>query len=174
MNVPEGLQQDSNSCLLLKKTIYGLVQSAREFYNKLLSTLKSMGFTKNKSDPCLLSKWTNFVLLKIRGIKILPFLSLPYGYLDYEPKGIIYRITLFVSELLVDLCKCECDRVNGSSFVISQLLVFCLSDPPSMLSIQPDMLICVESLFSLLYGSTFFYVILKSLAEFKNNYMLLQ
>jgi Reverse transcriptase (RNA-dependent DNA polymerase) len=59
MNVPEGLQQDSNSCLLLKKTIYGLVQSAREFYNKLLSTLKSMGFIENKSDPCLLSKWTN-------------------------------------------------------------------------------------------------------------------
>jgi Reverse transcriptase (RNA-dependent DNA polymerase) len=56
MNVPEDLQQDSNSCLLLKKTIYGLVQSAREFYNKLLSTLKSMGFTENKSDPCLLSK----------------------------------------------------------------------------------------------------------------------
>jgi Reverse transcriptase (RNA-dependent DNA polymerase) len=59
MNVPEGLQQDSHSCLLLKKAIYGLVQSAREFYNKLLSKLKSMGFTENKSDPCLLSKWTN-------------------------------------------------------------------------------------------------------------------
>jgi Reverse transcriptase (RNA-dependent DNA polymerase) len=43
----------------LKKTIYGLVQSAREFYNKLLSTLKSIGFTENKSDPCFLSKWTN-------------------------------------------------------------------------------------------------------------------
>jgi Reverse transcriptase (RNA-dependent DNA polymerase) len=59
MNVPEGMQQDSNSCLLLKKTIYRLVQSAREFYNELLSTLKSMGFTENKSDPCLLSKRTN-------------------------------------------------------------------------------------------------------------------
>jgi hypothetical protein len=59
MNIPEGLQQYSNSCLLLKKKIYGLVRSAREFYNKLLSSLKSMGFIKNKSDPCLLSKWTN-------------------------------------------------------------------------------------------------------------------
>jgi Reverse transcriptase (RNA-dependent DNA polymerase) len=67
MNVPEGLQQDSNSCLPLKNTIYGLVQSAKEFYNKLLSTPKSMGFTKNKSDPCLLSKCThdNVVLFGI-------------------------------------------------------------------------------------------------------------
>ena len=46
----------------------------------------------------------DFVLLKIRGIKILPFISLPFGLLDCEPKGIIYRITLLVSELLVDLC----------------------------------------------------------------------
>ncbi len=59
MSIPEGMNQDSNTCLLLRKTIYGLVQSAREFYNKLLSTLKTMGFTENKSDPCLLSKWIN-------------------------------------------------------------------------------------------------------------------
>jgi hypothetical protein len=56
MNTPEGLLQDSKSCLLLKKTIYELVQSSREFYIKLLFTLKSMGFTENKSDPYLLTK----------------------------------------------------------------------------------------------------------------------
>jgi hypothetical protein len=39
MNVHKGMDQDDNTCLLLKKTIYGLVQSAREFYNKLLSIL---------------------------------------------------------------------------------------------------------------------------------------
>jgi hypothetical protein len=59
MNVPKGMSQDDNTCLMLKKTIYGSVQSAREFYNKLLSTLKSMGFTENKSDPCLLTRWIN-------------------------------------------------------------------------------------------------------------------
>jgi Reverse transcriptase (RNA-dependent DNA polymerase) len=63
MNVPEGLQQDSNSCLLLKKTIYGLVQSARDFNNKLLSTLKSMGFTENKSEPCYNGTNDNLVLI---------------------------------------------------------------------------------------------------------------
>jgi hypothetical protein len=50
----------------------------------------------------------------------MPDISLPFDYLDCEPKGIIFRITLLVSELLVDLCKCEFDRMNGSSLVISQ------------------------------------------------------
>jgi hypothetical protein len=31
MNIPEGMSYDSKYCLLLTKTIYGLVQSAREF-----------------------------------------------------------------------------------------------------------------------------------------------
>jgi hypothetical protein len=65
MNVPKGLSQDDNTCLLLKKTIYGLVQSAREFYNKLLSTLKSMGFTENKSEPYLLTRWINGKVIMI-------------------------------------------------------------------------------------------------------------
>jgi hypothetical protein len=65
MNVPKGMNADDNTCLLLKKTIYGLVQSAREFCNELLSTLKSMGFTENKSDPCLLTRWINGKLIII-------------------------------------------------------------------------------------------------------------
>jgi Reverse transcriptase (RNA-dependent DNA polymerase) len=55
INVPKGKQLDPNSCLLLKKTMYGLVQSAGDFYDQLLSTLKSMGFIKNKLRSCLLS-----------------------------------------------------------------------------------------------------------------------
>jgi Reverse transcriptase (RNA-dependent DNA polymerase) len=31
MNIPDGLDSNGNECLTLKKTIYGLVQSAREF-----------------------------------------------------------------------------------------------------------------------------------------------
>jgi Reverse transcriptase (RNA-dependent DNA polymerase) len=57
MNVSQGLGTDPNYCFKLTKTIYGLVQSAREFYKKLILVLKSIGFKENKSDPCLLSKW---------------------------------------------------------------------------------------------------------------------
>jgi hypothetical protein len=58
MNITEGMSYDFKHCLLLIKTIYELVQSAREFYKKLMATLKSIGFKGNKSDPCLLLKWT--------------------------------------------------------------------------------------------------------------------
>jgi hypothetical protein len=49
MNVPEELDTNSNHCLQLKKISYSLVQSAREFYKKLILLLKM-------SYPCLLSK----------------------------------------------------------------------------------------------------------------------
>jgi Reverse transcriptase (RNA-dependent DNA polymerase) len=56
MNAPDGMDIKDNKCLQLKKTIYGLVQSAREFYKRLICELKDLGFTENKSDLCLLSK----------------------------------------------------------------------------------------------------------------------
>jgi Reverse transcriptase (RNA-dependent DNA polymerase) len=57
MNILDGLDSNGNECLELKKTIYGLVQSARKFYKRLIEVLKGVGFVENKSDPCLLSKW---------------------------------------------------------------------------------------------------------------------
>jgi Reverse transcriptase (RNA-dependent DNA polymerase) len=58
MNIPEGMNSNPSDCLLLTKKIYGLVQIARGFYKKLISVLKLIGFKENKSDPCLLSKWS--------------------------------------------------------------------------------------------------------------------
>ena len=64
MNAPPGLNVDPTKCLKLKRTIYGLVQSAREFYKKLTDVLKIIGFSGSKSDPCLWTKWTdNHVIL---------------------------------------------------------------------------------------------------------------
>jgi hypothetical protein len=40
----------------MKKTIYGLARSAREFYKRLIQALQSLGFVKNQSDLYLLSK----------------------------------------------------------------------------------------------------------------------
>jgi Reverse transcriptase (RNA-dependent DNA polymerase) len=67
MNITEGLNEDQDHCLLLKKTIYGLVQSSREFCKKLIQVLKGLGFIVNKSDTCLLSKWNEegVVLIEI-------------------------------------------------------------------------------------------------------------
>jgi hypothetical protein len=47
-----------NECLILKKTIYGLIQSAKEFHKKLVLALKGFGFQGNSVDPCLWTKYT--------------------------------------------------------------------------------------------------------------------
>ena len=53
------MKANDNECLILNKTIYGLVQSAREFYNKLVSALKECGFARSSVDPCLWIKYSN-------------------------------------------------------------------------------------------------------------------
>jgi hypothetical protein len=61
MRVPEGLEEHygKDVVLLLKKTIYGLKQSARAFWRELLKAMTSMGFERSAADPCLYFKWVN-------------------------------------------------------------------------------------------------------------------
>ena len=64
MKQPEGLKymknQDDmsdNDALILKQSIYGLVQAARQFFKKLRDVLiEIMGFEKYLIDQCLLSR----------------------------------------------------------------------------------------------------------------------
>jgi hypothetical protein len=55
MEVPKGVEIKNNNKLILRKTIYGIVQSARKFYEKLINILKVIGFYGSKSVPCLLT-----------------------------------------------------------------------------------------------------------------------
>jgi hypothetical protein len=57
MEVSKGLTISKNKKLMLCKTIYGLVQSARKFSEKLINLLKVIGFYGGKSDPCLWTIW---------------------------------------------------------------------------------------------------------------------
>ena len=59
MNIPEGLEYfediPEDSCTQLTATIYGLVQSARQFWKKLMRCLvDKLGFMRSRIDPCLL------------------------------------------------------------------------------------------------------------------------
>ena len=53
MEQPEGFNNGSDDVCKLKKTIYGLKQSGREWNKKLESTLKSFGLRKSRVDPCV-------------------------------------------------------------------------------------------------------------------------
>jgi hypothetical protein len=56
MGIPSCMEVGDGKCLVLKKTIYELVQIARQFYVKLVEALKSCRFTGSSVDPCLLFK----------------------------------------------------------------------------------------------------------------------
>jgi hypothetical protein len=57
MKVLKGLEIEHNKKMMLRKSIYGLVQIARKFYEKLINVLKVIGFYGSKSDPFLLTIW---------------------------------------------------------------------------------------------------------------------
>jgi transposase InsO family protein len=52
MQLPEGYRQEGKVAKL-KKCIYGLKQSPREWYARLATTLNKLGFNTSKFDPCV-------------------------------------------------------------------------------------------------------------------------
>ena len=58
MEIPEGMKAPSNSCLQLKKSIYGLVQASRTFWQTFTKHLKSKGFKISRADSCLFIRQT--------------------------------------------------------------------------------------------------------------------
>jgi Reverse transcriptase (RNA-dependent DNA polymerase) len=65
MEIPKGMEVSVDECLILNKTIYSLVQSAREFYYKLVSALKECEFQGSLVDPCLWIKHFNQAIVII-------------------------------------------------------------------------------------------------------------
>ena len=57
MDCPEGMESaKEDECLQLQHTIYGLVQAARQFWKKLVSILKKIGFEGGQAGPCLMMR----------------------------------------------------------------------------------------------------------------------
>ena len=58
MNCPEGLEGVDNrvDCLKLEKSIYGLVQSARQWWKKFVKILRQLNFDGGYADPCLFTR----------------------------------------------------------------------------------------------------------------------
>jgi hypothetical protein len=53
MDCPKGMVCQEDECLLLEKTLYGLVPSARAYYKKFMAVLLEEGFMQSAADPCL-------------------------------------------------------------------------------------------------------------------------
>jgi hypothetical protein len=65
MDVPMDLSTGQNKMILLQKTIYALVQSARTFYEKLIDVLKVVWFEGRKFNPYLWTMWDSIVKHKL-------------------------------------------------------------------------------------------------------------
>ena len=109
MHLPDGLEGDKQTeCLSLKKTIYGLVQSAWEFKKKLGLALKECGFKENLVDPCL---FTNFTKNGIVLVGIYVDDCMVIGC-DEDIEKVInglkgYGFGLNVEEFLTDYLSCK-------------------------------------------------------------------
>jgi Reverse transcriptase (RNA-dependent DNA polymerase) len=56
MECPDGVKHDNDEVLLLNKSMYGLVQAARQFFIKFSNILKNIGFKQSTAEPCLFYK----------------------------------------------------------------------------------------------------------------------
>ena len=66
IDCPQGLEDaKKDKCVKLLHTIYGLVQSARQFWKKLVNDLKNTGFKVVYPDPCLMWRENDFGMIFI-------------------------------------------------------------------------------------------------------------
>jgi hypothetical protein len=54
MECPDGTSHEEWECLMLLKTIYGLMQAARAFFKRYRKVLQLCGFHQSPADPCLM------------------------------------------------------------------------------------------------------------------------
>ena len=56
MEIPEGMDGTKDECVKLRRSIYGLVQAARQYYTLYIKSLRDCGFTGGRVDPCLMMR----------------------------------------------------------------------------------------------------------------------
>ena len=54
MDLPQGLEGNDDECLLLLKSLYGLVQAAWQWWKHFIEILKKLGFKGGYANPCLM------------------------------------------------------------------------------------------------------------------------
>ena len=68
MDVPQGMTVLKGKKLRIKRSLYGLKQSARDWHSKCADALKTLGFKRSLADPCLFT-------LPERGIILLVYVD---------------------------------------------------------------------------------------------------
>ena len=107
MECPEGLDHKEGEVVRLIKTIYGLVQSAQEFYKKLQKVLMGIGFSQSLADPCLfMLKRNNEVVYITVWVDDL-FCEGHKDLLEYSLSELAKHFKLKIEENTNDYLSCE-------------------------------------------------------------------
>jgi len=71
MEVPKGIPNPSNKVCRLKKSLYGLKQTSRQWFSKLRSALISLGYQQSKNDyPLFINRSSNSITVYVDDILI--------------------------------------------------------------------------------------------------------
>jgi Reverse transcriptase (RNA-dependent DNA polymerase) len=121
MDAPSGINVDPNEKLILRKTIYGLIQSTRKFYENLIEVLKVIGFVGSKSDPRLWTKWDpkveNILIIGIYVNDCLVIVrEISISELSNDLKG--HGIILKVEKNLVDYLSCQIVKSENKNKIL--------------------------------------------------------
>ena len=115
MECPPGIQEvglgDVNreeDAVLLLESIYGTVQSARQYFKKAVRILKEIGFTGDEMDPCLFwrksNKGTCYIALYVDDNLLIGDLAAIDEVIELlRSKGFILK----VEDKLTDYLSCE-------------------------------------------------------------------
>ena len=114
MDVPDGWKEyaedvdESEDCVELLKTIYGISQASRAFYKFISRILRDIGFEGGDVDPCLM-QWKSPHGIVMVGIYVDDLLCVgKAGALELlEEKLIERKIKIKTEKTLKDYLSCE-------------------------------------------------------------------
>jgi hypothetical protein len=149
MHLPEGYR-DGNKVAHLKKCIYGLTQSPREWYSRLTADLRRHGFDTSNFDPCVLRHKSDHFYIAV--------------YVDdltlYGPPGHLMDTTVLALErefevtnmgqlhLLLGIqisYNCDSIELSQEAFIDKILERFQMNDShPTLLPIDPSIRLTKE------------------------------
>lgn len=133
MEIPEGFEPRGDKVWLLKKSLYGLKQSPRNWNTKFSSIIKTAGFVESKVDPCIFLRYDQNGLQQVLGIFVDDVLGCGQGFQETK-KVLMQKLKikdLGLLEVIVGVTveqKEKCISLNQTKYLRSVLEKFGMLD----------------------------------------------
>ena len=107
MDCPKGLEHEEDECLLLQRTIYGLVQSARMYNLKFRDILFKLGYKQCACEPCLFYRENELGVTMLVSYVDDNAIAGDEAAIEDTLKGLNDNGLTFTKESLTDYLSCE-------------------------------------------------------------------